>query len=54
VVEGVEVLGSGPDRNMALVRFKNIEDCFYAIAEMHNRAVLGRKLQLSFTKSRVI
>lgn len=38
---------------MALVKFKNIEDCFYAIAEMHNRAVLGRKLQLSFTKSRL-
>lgn len=38
---------------MALIKFKNIEDSFYAIAEMHNKQVLGRKIQISFTKSKL-
>ena len=52
-VEAVEILGSSYDKNMALIKFKNIEDSFYALAEMHNRAISGRKVQISFTKSQI-
>jgi hypothetical protein len=31
-VEGVEVLSSGSEKNMALVQFQNIEDSFYAVS----------------------
>ena len=38
---------------MALVKFKTIEDSFNAIAHLHNESFSGRKIQISFTKSKV-
>mgnify|MGYP002359900205 CR=1 FL=1 len=38
---------------MALVQFFNIEDSFSAIAEMHGQTLSGRKIQISFTKSKL-
>ena len=38
---------------MALVRFRNVEDSFNAIANLHNEIFSGRKMQISFTKSKV-
>lgn len=49
----MEILGSNCDKNMALVKFRNIEDSFYAIGEMHNKTISGRKIQVSFTKSKL-
>lgn len=51
---GVEVLSQGPEKNMALVQFEYIEDSFLAMSEMHGRELSGRKLQISFTKSRIL
>ncbi len=51
-VKGVELL-SGFDKNMALIQFKNVEDSFFALSEMHGHFLSGRKLQISFTKSMV-
>lgn len=52
-VRGVEILSNGSEKNMALVQFANIEDSFLAISEMHGSILSGRKLQISFTKSRL-
>ena len=38
---------------MALIQFEHIEDSFYAMSEMHGSFLSGRKIQISFTKSRV-
>jgi RNA recognition motif-containing protein len=38
---------------MALIQFENTEDSFRAISEMHNKPLLGRKIQISFTKSKL-
>jgi RNA recognition motif-containing protein len=39
---------------MALVKFSTIEESFRAISEMHGRNFGGRKMQISFTKSKVL
>jgi RNA recognition motif-containing protein len=52
-VEGVEVLNCGSEKNMALVQFAYIEDSFRAIASMHGQPLNGRKIQISFTKSKL-
>lgn len=51
-VEYVSILKQSTDKNMALVKFYRIEDSFGAISELHNRVYAGRKMQISFTKSR--
>jgi RNA recognition motif-containing protein len=51
-VESVSILKQSNDKNMALVKFYSIEDSFRAIAELHNSLLHGRKMQISFTKSR--
>lgn len=38
---------------MALIKFSTMEDSFSAIANVHNEAFGGRKIQISFTKSKV-
>jgi hypothetical protein len=38
---------------MALVKFYSMEDSFEAIACLHNETFSGRKMQISFTKSKV-
>lgn len=50
-VERVSVLGK--DRSMALVRMASLEESFNAVGMLHGRSFSGRKLQLSFTKSRL-
>ena len=49
----MHILKQSADKNMALVKFYSIEDSFRAIAELHNSVFSGRKMQISFTKSRV-
>lgn len=51
-VEKVTILKQGADKNMALVKFYSIEDSFRAIVCLHNSVFSGRKMQISFTKSR--
>jgi len=43
----------GKDRSMALVRMASLEESFNAMGMLHGRSFSGRKLQLSFTKSRL-
>jgi RNA recognition motif-containing protein len=38
---------------MALVKFYSMEDSFEAISCLHNEVFSGRKIQISFTKSRI-
>lgn len=38
---------------MALVKFATLSDSLNAIANLHNESFSGRKLQISFTKSKV-
>lgn len=51
-VAGVHILKQSADKNMALVRYYSVEDSFRAIASLHNSLLAGRKMQISFTKSR--
>lgn len=39
---------------MALVKFATFEGSFHAISEMHGKNVAGRKIQISFTKSKLL
>ena len=52
-VEAVKILCYSNEKNMALVKFYSIQDSFEAIAQLHNETFSGRKMQISFTKSRV-
>jgi RNA recognition motif-containing protein len=49
----VKILCYSNEKNMALVKFYSMEDSFEAIASLHNEVFSGRKMQISFTKSRV-
>jgi RNA recognition motif-containing protein len=51
-VAKVHVLVQSKEKNMALIRFGNVEDSVRAMATFHNHDILGRKLQISFTKSK--
>ena len=51
-VEKVVLLKQSPEKNMALVKFYSIEDSFRGVACLHNSLLYGRKMQISFTKSR--
>lgn len=50
----MQILHQSSEKNMALVKFYTIEDSFYAISELHNTLLNGRKIQISFTKSKLI
>ena len=52
-VEKVKILHQSSEKNMALIKFSSMEDSFYAISELHNKTLMGRKMQISFTKSRL-
>lgn len=52
-VEAVKILCYSNEKNMALVKFYSMEDSFEAIAHLHNETFSGRKMQISFTKSKV-
>lgn len=52
-VEAVKILCYSNEKNMALVKFYSMEDSFEAIANLHNEVFSGRKMQISFTKSKV-
>lgn len=41
------------EKNMALVRFSSLKESFQAISELHNKQFGGRKMQISFTKSKL-
>jgi RNA recognition motif-containing protein len=52
-VEKVELLNHCAEKNMALVKFASLQESFEAISEMHGRHLGGRKMQISFTKSKL-
>jgi RNA recognition motif-containing protein len=52
-VERVSLLGSGKERSMALVKMISLEESFNAVGLLHGRNISGRKIQISFTKSRI-
>ena len=52
-VEKVHILQQSREKNMALVKFRSMEDSFSAISRLHNETFCGRKIQISFTKSKV-
>jgi hypothetical protein len=52
-VSKVQILVQSKEKNMALVKFNRIEDSVRAVATLHNHDIMGRKLQISFTKSKI-
>lgn len=50
-VDKVSILGR--ERNMALIKMGTLEDSFNAVGMLHGKTVQGRKIQISFTKSRI-
>ena len=46
------LLRQSQEKNMALIKFYSIEDSFRAVACLHNAFLHGRKMAISFTKSR--
>ena len=52
-VEKVKILMQSNEKNMALVRFCSMRESFEAISDLHNKQFGGRKMQISFTKSKL-
>lgn len=52
-VERVKILMQSNEKNMALVKFSTMKESFEAISELHNKQFGGRKMQISFTKSKL-
>jgi len=40
-------------RNMALVKFSTLSEAINAMSELHNYILNGRKIMISFTKSKI-
>jgi hypothetical protein len=49
----IEILMNSDDKSMALVKFNCLEDSVRAISQLHNKVLADRKVQLSFTKSKI-
>lgn len=52
-IDGVKFIFQDEFRNMCLVRFKRLEDALKAISIKHNGKLDGRKVKISFTKSKL-
>lgn len=52
-IERIHILQQSSERNMALVKFRSQEGSFNAMVNLHNRTFNGRKMQISFTKSKL-
>eukprot|EP01017_Pseudomicrothorax_dubius_P027440 TRINITY_DN3165_c0_g1_i1.p1 TRINITY_DN3165_c0_g1~~TRINITY_DN3165_c0_g1_i1.p1 ORF type:complete len:580 (-),score=105.25 TRINITY_DN3165_c0_g1_i1:146-1885(-) len=52
-IEALKFLFHENNRNMCLVRFSNLQDSIWALANLHNYDLGGRKIQISFTRSKV-
>jgi len=52
-VSKVHVLVQSKEKNMALLKFNRLEDSVQAVVTFHNYDIMGRKLQISFTKSKI-
>jgi RNA recognition motif-containing protein len=52
-VEGMKFIFMENNRNMCLVKYSGLEESFWAMANLHNQDLGGRKLQISFTRSKL-
>jgi hypothetical protein len=52
-VDKVKILMQSNEKNMALVKFSSMRESFEAISDLHNKQFGGRKMQISFTKSKL-
>lgn len=52
-VEKVQLLLHVKDKFMALVRFSRLEESLDATTALHNRELAGRRVHISFTKSKI-
>eukprot|EP01017_Pseudomicrothorax_dubius_P016625 TRINITY_DN1884_c0_g2_i1.p1 TRINITY_DN1884_c0_g2~~TRINITY_DN1884_c0_g2_i1.p1 ORF type:complete len:373 (+),score=42.83 TRINITY_DN1884_c0_g2_i1:211-1329(+) len=52
-VEAMKFLFHDNHRNMCLLRFATLQDGIWAAANLHNYNLEGRKIQISFTRSKV-
>lgn len=51
-IEGIKFMLNEP-KNMCLVKMGSLNDSLVAASRLHNKEVRGRKLQISFTRSRI-
>jgi hypothetical protein len=49
----VQLLLNIKDKFMALVKFSNMEESLNATTALHNRDISGRRVHISFTKSKI-
>eukprot|EP01017_Pseudomicrothorax_dubius_P045956 TRINITY_DN8031_c0_g1_i1.p1 TRINITY_DN8031_c0_g1~~TRINITY_DN8031_c0_g1_i1.p1 ORF type:complete len:618 (-),score=92.15 TRINITY_DN8031_c0_g1_i1:126-1979(-) len=52
-VEAIKFLFHDNNRNMCLIRYTNLSDAVWALANLHNYDLAGRRLQISFTRSKI-
>jgi len=52
-IEGIKFIFMENNRNMCLIKFATLEESFWAMANLHNHDVGGRKIQISFTRSKL-
>lgn len=52
-VEGMKFLFGDNGKNMCLLRLPSIEDALRALAHLHDTDLGGRKIQISFTRSKI-
>lgn len=52
-VEGVKIISQQNFKNMCLVKMGNIEQAICSIAYLHGQYIMGRKIQISFTHSKI-
>jgi len=52
-IEAIKFIFMDNNRNMCLVRYASLEESFWAMANLHNIELGGRKMQISFTRSKI-
>jgi hypothetical protein len=52
-VEGIKFIFGEKNKNMCLVKMSSLEESLSAMAHLHNVGLGDRKLQISFTRSKI-
>lgn len=52
-IKGIKCLIGENGKNMCLVRMKSVEECLQVMAHLHDTELGGRKVQISFSRSKI-
>lgn len=52
-IEAVKYLAKGSKKGMCLIKFSALSESFEAMASLHGKELDGRKMFISFTRSKI-